>query len=331
MIEGTRLRHLLDTAETDGDRRLSLYDKSIDARSDLDEYWLQWTEVYDNEKYTEYDDDWDWEKVDDFIDEMPTNDSCSCTDEWDERDNDNAEKYLREIGVLVKIEDDEAYFDLNFEYDFNEPDGADNSKNHKSLNRTYFDIPRKLFDDPLGENFEFNPADTLEQQLEKNPIYEFASEFMKLEQKFSFLNAKIVHKLDTSESINKVSEDSSKNIKPINLNIDCQQLNSKQKKLTEFAYLLQRKGFRLMRKYYKDKFENFAEEYEFKTKAKLMTLSEINGIMIKFIHTEFSNSHSLLTEDELNLLVHSAKWLIFSDRSHKKEQILQGLDFSVVK
>ena len=73
-----------------------------------------------------------------------------------------------------------------------------------------------------------------------------------------------------------------------------------------------------MRKYYKDKFENFAEEYEFKAKAKLMTLSEINVIMINFIHTEFSNSHSLLSEDEFNLLLHAAKCLIFSDRSHKK-------------
>ena len=271
-----------------------------------------------NEKYTEYDDDWDCEKVDDFIDDMPTNDSCSCTDECEERDNDNAEKYLREIGVLVKIEDDEAYFDLNFESDFIDADKNDNSKNHKILNRTYIDIPRKLFDDPLGYNFEFNPVDSLEQLLKKNPINEFASEFMKLEQKFSFLNTKLVHKINISESINKVYETWNSINKPVIQNSGSNNINLKQKKLTEFAYLLQRKGFRLMRKYYKDKFENFAEEYEFKAKAKLMTLSEINVIMINFIHTEFSNSHSLLSEDEFNLLLHAAKCLIFSDRSHKK-------------
>ena len=47
MIEGTRLRHLLDTTETDGDRRCSYDDKSIDVKSDLQEYLFQWTEVYD--------------------------------------------------------------------------------------------------------------------------------------------------------------------------------------------------------------------------------------------------------------------------------------------
>ena len=327
MIEGSRLRHLLDTTDTEGDIRFYDDEKNLEAIIAMEDYWFQLDEVYN----TEFIDDWDCEKVNEFIDDMPTNDSCSCTDEWDERDSDNAEKYLREIGVLVKIEDDEAYFDLNFESDFNEVEGDELNKNHKNLCRSYLDIPRKLFDDPLGDDFEFNPADTLELQLEKEPIPEFSSEIMKLEQKFSFLNTKLVSKIDISEPINRDFEDTNKICKEILIKVDNQQPNMKQKKLTEFAYLLQRKGFRLMRKYYKDKFENFAEEFEFKVRSKFMTLSEINSIMMKFIHAEMKDSYSSLLESELDLLINSAKCLILSDRSHKKEKINEGLDFSVVK
>lgn len=105
----------------------------------------------------------------------------------------------------------------------------------------------------------------------------------------------------------------------------------KKKKLTEFGYLLQRKGFRLLRKYYKEKFEDFASKFGYKKKVKKITPTEISEMIMKFIELEFSAVLSALTLSELAELQDCLKKVILSDRSNKNEPMIAGTDFTIVK
>ena len=103
------------------------------------------------------------------------------------------------------------------------------------------------------------------------------------------------------------------------------------KKLTEFGYLLQRKGFRLMRKYYKESFETFAQAFDYKKRVKVISHGEINQITMQFIKLEFGTILPVLTQNEHEGLLESLKLIIFSDRSNKNEPMTKGIDFSVVR
>lgn len=103
------------------------------------------------------------------------------------------------------------------------------------------------------------------------------------------------------------------------------------RKLTEFGYLLQRKGFRLMRKYYKEKFEDFAASFDYKKRIKVITPNEINAVVMKFIEVEFKMFLSILDSHEISLLREAMLKVVLSDRSKKKEPMTKGLDFAVVR
>mmetsp|Transcript_6532 Transcript_6532/g.6090 ORF Transcript_6532/g.6090 Transcript_6532/m.6090 type:complete len:110 (+) Transcript_6532:582-911(+) len=75
------------------------------------------------------------------------------------------------------------------------------------------------------------------------------------------------------------------------------------KKLTEFGYLLQRKGFRLMRKYYKEKFEDFAKSFNYKKRVKKMSPNELNHIMSEYAQKEFSSILPVINAEEFENLV----------------------------
>lgn len=270
--------------------------------------------------------------------DMPTNDGCSVSSNAEVYENDNAEKFLTEMGMLIRVEDEE-HFDLNFRSDFSIVGEIDTfSKITERNNKDETVNEFKIFDDFLEED-DFNPAETLQKQLEKDPLpslqYEEDPNY-----NFSLANTQDIE-------VNLTGEDNSELKKPdhqlsqptkstvtkienFTKNKDQAATNSK-KKLTEFSYLLQRKGFRLMRKYYKEKFESFAEPYNYKKRVKSITPEEINEIILKFVQTEFSTILSQLTNDEFSNLLEKLKCVILSDRSNKREPMIDGIDFSVVK
>lgn len=240
--------------------------------------------------------------------DMPTNDSYSMSDDEEGRENDNAEKYLREIGMLVKA-DDAVYFDLNFRSDrstieeFETISKASQKSNNKKSTST------KFFDNPFGDINEFNPAETLQKQLEKDPLPVILADCID-DEKFLNLSISFIPDIEidsilnmSSSSANKLQVNSPKEIMQ-NSEKAC---NNSKKKLTEFNYLLQRKGFRLMRKYYKEKFESFAKAFDYKKRVKTISPGEINQIVAQFINVEFSSILSLLANNELEMLLVSLK------------------------
>ena len=236
---------------------------------------------YNNEKVNNWECEWNSE-----LDlDNSTNDSFSVYD--GERENDDPEEYLRDIGILVKG-DDTLYFDFSFRDDTQNIEELCSVDEfwHNSDKKQWFD--EFIYEEKFWESEGFNPVINIENWIEW---------------------------------------DNTKNQTQNSLKLN----NNSKKKLTEFNYLLQRKGFRLMRKYYKEKFESFAQTFDYKKRVKILTPGEINQIMVGFIRFEFSSILSLLAHNELEMLLESLKWVIFSDRSNKSEQMTEGIDFSIVK
>ena len=67
-------------------------------------------------------------------------------------------------------------------------------------------------------------------------------------------------------------------------NIDSE---NRRAKSTEFSYLLERKAFRMMRKYYKESYEAWLQDPEYKKKLAFMTKSDLDKVLIKYISGEF--------------------------------------------
>ena len=106
---------------------------------------------------------------------------------------------------------------------------------------------------------------------------------------------------------------------------------SKKSKTTEFAYLLERKAFRMMRKYYKEKFEFEIDLADYKKRLPIMHQSELNQLVVRFMHTEFEFLSSLLTEADYARTRDALKTIILWDRYRKRESISEGLDFSPLR
>ena len=87
---------------------------------------------------------------------------------------------------------------------------------------------------------------------------------------------------DINPSLTKWDESSSEDESKSSPKHD-QKKYSKKSKTTEFAYLLERKAFRMMRKYYKEKFEFEVDIAEYKKSLPLMTSEEFNEHVCKFI------------------------------------------------
>lgn len=106
---------------------------------------------------------------------------------------------------------------------------------------------------------------------------------------------------------------------------------SKKSKTTEFAYLLERKAFRMMRKYYKEKFEFEVDIADYKKNLPQMTLDEFNQHVCKFIDREFGMITKLLSQKDYERMMNALKTIICCDRYKKKEKISKGLDFELFR
>lgn len=283
--------------------------------------------------------DWDCECESEFMADMPTNESFTIEDEMEEREYDNAENFLQEMGLLYKI-DDEEQFDLNSKSDHSQIFENQSIENASVRCFSGSSIKEfKIFEDPF--EYEFNPADTLQEQLKKDPL---PSMFTDTNEEEAWWNLDQIE-IDGIEAYMDVTDNlelsclsswqkmASNQTPKIEIQIEEIKQNSKpkKKKLTEFGYLLQRKGFRLLRKYYKEKFEDFASKFGYKKKVKKITPTEISEMIMKFIELEFSAVLSALTLSELAELQDCLKKVILSDRSNKNEPMIAGTDFTIVK
>ncbi len=103
---------------------------------------------------------------------------------------------------------------------------------------------------------------------------------------------------------------------------------SSKRKTTDFAYLLERKSFRMMRKYYKEKFEFEIEDPEYKKKLPKMSTCEINTLVSDFMIQELGPILiCLLSQNDFDRIRDALKTIIFWDRYAKKEAISEGLSF----
>lgn len=285
--------------------------------------------------------DCECENESEFMADMPTNESYTLSDNQEQKEDDNAIKFLTETGMLRK-------FDWNIHFDLNARSDSSNLGDIDSLSRASYKNCESsvdnfnFFEDPFGDEEEFNPAETLEKQLEKDPLPEPILLDISVSEKLSEAVIQSLPDIEIYEQSSPQKETNSytksviwNETKPTIDEVDNEDVvhNSKttKKKLTEFGYLLQRKGFRLMRKYYKEKFDTFAERFNYKKRVKVITPNEINHIIMDFLQTEFSTILPIINEDEVIELMNSLKLIILSDRSNKKEPMISGMDFSVVR
>jgi len=100
------------------------------------------------------------------------------------------------------------------------------------------------------------------------------------------------------------------------------------RKTTEFNHLLERKTFRMLRKYYKNSFEKFAAPINYKKKVKTMTTNQMDQLVNDYIQHEFDFLTRFFTGNDLAQLIICLKRIILSDRYKKAEKVVLELDFA---
>lgn len=103
------------------------------------------------------------------------------------------------------------------------------------------------------------------------------------------------------------------------------------KKITEFSYLLQRKGLRMMRRYYKHAFENSGIFTNYKKQIRHLTYEQMCEAIRSFIELEFPYLKPFEDYTKFVWLEESLKTLILCDRYNKQEPIIEGLDFTILR
>jgi len=106
--------------------------------------------------------------------------------------------------------------------------------------------------------------------------------------------------------------------------------NSKAK-ITEYSYLLQRKCLRMMRRYYKEKFEKSDQVPNYKKQVRHLTLIEMNEAINNFAKNEFDLLRKYEEYTQYICLEESLKTLILWDRYNKREPIIEGLSFDTAR
>jgi len=102
-------------------------------------------------------------------------------------------------------------------------------------------------------------------------------------------------------------------------------------KITEYAYLLQRKWLRMMRRYYKEQFEQSNIIPNYKKQVRHLSYDQMSEAVSRFVNREFSYLIPYQEYSEFIQLEESVKTLILCDRYNKQEPIIEGLDFEIVR
>lgn len=142
-------------------------------------------------------------------------------------------------------------------------------------------------------------------------------------------NSRIV--LQEGTTMSECGENTRKNGETEDNNDTTPDSNRKRKKTTEFNNVLERKAFRMMRKYYKSTFEKFATPFNYKKNVKTMSPEEMDQLLCNYVKIEFDFLVSLLTGNELIQMITCLKRIILSDRYNKRERVTYGLDFTTTR
>jgi hypothetical protein len=94
------------------------------------------------------------------------------------------------------------------------------------------------------------------------------------------------------------------------------------KKSTEYNNMLERKAFRMMRKYFKSTFETFAAPFQYKTRVKTMNPEEMDTLVFQYIKREFEVLSDFMTANDLPHIILGIKQIILSDRFNKGERVI---------
>jgi len=102
-------------------------------------------------------------------------------------------------------------------------------------------------------------------------------------------------------------------------------------KITEFSYLLQRKSLRQMRRYFKQKFEQWRAFTNYKKEIRSLNPPALDEAISIFIFDEFPYLTKYKEFAEFIQLAESLKIIILWDRYNKNEPITEGLDFTIIR
>jgi hypothetical protein len=105
----------------------------------------------------------------------------------------------------------------------------------------------------------------------------------------------------------------------------------KKHKTTEYFYLLERKALRMMRRYYKESFEDYASKYKYKQNLKRLDRPTVDEYFREYVVVEFANNKSTMSFIGVEQLVGALETIILCDRYNKDEKVTDGLNFDEIR
>lgn len=112
---------------------------------------------------------------------------------------------------------------------------------------------------------------------------------------------------------------------------DSQERKRKKHKTTEYYYLLERKAIRMMRRYFKESFEDFSTKYKYKQNLKKLERSTIDRYFREYVYFEFSRNRIAIEVIGSENILHALETIILCDRYNKNEKVTEGLDFDEIR
>ena len=264
--------------------------------------------------------------------DLPTNDSNSFIFEQVEVEQE-AKKYLTRLGLLDRIDDNEI-----FAVDDSDQQFSSKAKDDFDLYWWSPDLRIYQNDDQFGKGLLFDDfccgrnVDELTER-EKELIEEGLPLLRLDEEEFETF-----HDINISESNQHLSQEKTtlerskegtvKDTEEEEVIDTCTVQQQTRKKSTEFNHLLERKTFRMMRKYYKNTFEQFAIPFNYKNNVKTMDPHEMDNLVGNYMREEFDFLLGMLAANEMHLMLTCLKRIILSDRFNKWERVTYGVDFT---
>lgn len=263
--------------------------------------------------------------------DLPTNDSNSYIFEH-EAEEKEATKFLTRLGLLERVDDNDIFA-------IEEHDNSLKLRAHDDfelyspgwrmlLPQNANQNEDKLFITPFSENDCGNELSQKEKELlvEGLPILQIDDDVETFHEPGSNSCTQHQDKTTLSES----GEPSVKVTQDVEEVIDTTPVPSR-KKTTEFNHLLERKTFRMLRKYYKWTFEKFATPFQYKKKVKTMSPEEMDQLVLSYMKVEFDFLIGLLAANELIQMITCLKRIILSDRFNKGERVTTRIDFTTTR
>jgi hypothetical protein len=227
---------------------------------------------------------------------------------------------------------EQSIFDNNFRESqnnelYNDADYTIPFFNRNNSDREYFyairETPEKVLE--LKQSFECEEAALPELQISNSNTNQTNEDDIEVDEKHSEKDQ--IQEIDSFTDVKNQSPSETCE----ELTITTPNKPQRKTKTTEFAYLLERKAFRMMRKYYKEKFEFQVENAEYKKKLPSMSAIEINTLMTTFMDQEFGQILKLLSTADYERTRDALKTIILCDRYRKSEQISEGLSFLALR